>query len=81
MTVDIQCSCCGARETISGRISTGDVLDMVKRGWGSCGSALYCPACSASWPQHNGTRPMASRENTFFVILNRYILAPKEETP
>lgn len=77
MTIDIMCSCCGNHETVSNR-KVSNSVDLIKRGWGSCGSALYCPECTRTWKEHNGDRPMADERNTFFVILNLFMDALRE---
>ena len=59
----IMCSCCGSKERIW--YSASDVNDAVKRGWNSYGTVLYCPKCSATWEERNGTdRKMSGAENT-----------------
>lgn len=77
MKVDIMCSCCGNHETVSNR-KVSNSVDLIKRGWGSCGSALYCPECTRTWKERNGERPMADERNTFFVILNLFMDALRE---
>ena len=65
--MQIQCSNCGA--TRSFKYSAGNVLRIVGvNGWNSCGSALYCPKCSKTWHERNGSRPLASQENTMARI-------------
>ncbi len=66
MTINLCCSRCGANQNIS--YTTASVLKAVKDGWGSYGSALYCPACSATWGDRNHNRPMADEDNTFTAI-------------
>lgn len=78
MKIDIMCSCCGNHETVSNR-KVSNSVDLIKRGWGSCGSALYCPDCTRTWKERNGDRPMADERNTFFVILNLFMDALKED--
>jgi hypothetical protein len=77
MKIDIMCSCCGNHETVSNR-KVSNSIDLIKRGWGSCGSALYCPECTRTWKERNGDRPMADERNTFFVILNLFMDALRE---
>jgi len=77
MKIDIMCSCCGNHETVSNR-TVSNSIDLIKRGWGSCGSALYCPECTRTWKERNGDRPMADERNTFFVILNLFMDALRE---
>lgn len=63
----IMCSCCGAKEEF--QYSVGNVLTIVVgHGWGSCGGALYCPECSATWDERNKGRPMADYKNTIARI-------------
>ena len=66
--VQIQCSCCGTRKNF--KYSVVAVLSkVVDAGWSSFGHALYCPKCSETWEERNGSgRPLASRENTIAVI-------------
>ena len=78
MKIDIMCSCCGNHETVSNR-KVSNSVDLIKRGWGSCGSALYCPECSRTWKERNGDRPMADERNTFFVIMGHFMDAIKKE--
>lgn len=77
MKINIMCSCCGNHETVSNR-KVSNSIDLIKRGWGSCGSALYCPECTRTWKERNGDRPMADERNTFFVILNLFMDALRE---
>ena len=77
MKIDIMCSCCGNHETVSNR-KVSNSIDLIKRGWGSCGSALYCPECTRTWKERNSGRPMADERNTFFVILNLFMDALRE---
>lgn len=63
----IQCSNCG--KTHSFAYSANNVLRAVyTHGWGSYGSALYCPACSNSWEGRNRNRPQAGPAHTIRVI-------------
>lgn len=71
MTIDIMCSCCGYHEKLSNEKIAYSV-DVIKRGWGSCGSALYCPDCTKSWKERNGNREMADERNTFALIMNLF---------
>lgn len=67
MYIYLQCSNCGAKRRVSNRGMqyTGNAI---RQGWGSYGSALYCPECSKTWDKRNPGRPMASTANTFWVI-------------
>lgn len=71
MTINIQCSCCGNHRKLSNE-KIQDTVDFIKSGWGSCGSALYCPECSKTWEERNGSRKMADEKNTFFVIMRLF---------
>ena len=73
MVIDIQCSCCGNHESLENSIDA--TVEKIKRGWGSCGSALYCPKCSKEWKNRNGERQMGDERNTFLVITNLFFSA------
>ena len=65
----IQCSRCGKRRRLT--TSRRESLDRaIQKGWGSCGTALYCPECSKTWNQRN-SKPMSSEANTFHQLLAR----------
>lgn len=64
--VRLQCSNCGAVEEIKNRID--ETEKAIKSGWGSYGSALYCPKCSETWDERNPGRPMADERHTFWII-------------
>ena len=67
----IQCSCCGRK--CSFPYSADNVLRAVYTfGWGSFGSALYCPVCSNSWDERNKNRPQAGPAHTIRVIDGLY---------
>ena len=59
MVIDIQCSCCGNHESLENSIDA--TVEKIKSGWGSCGSALYCPKCSKEWKNRNGKRQILYR--------------------
>ena len=71
MTIDIMCSACGYHEKLS-NAKIDDSVDVIKRGWGSCGSALYCPECTKAWCERNGSRKMADERNTFILIMRLF---------
>lgn len=77
MKIDLICSCCGNKRQISNKTMEYTV-DAIKEGWGSCGSALYCPDCTKTWKERNGDRPMADERNTFFVIMRQFMNAMRE---
>ena len=62
----LSCSNCGASKNTAYNATAA--IRAVKEGWGSYGSALYCPACSATWDARNPGRPMAGETNTIAVI-------------
>lgn len=69
-TLEIVCSNCGKKQKIkctrTGMLSK--IEDVVDKGWGSCGSALYCPECTKTWADRNGNRPMSGKNNTIYRI-------------
>ena len=73
MYINIYCSCCGNRRGVSNK-KVEYTINAIKQGWGSCGSALYCPECSKSWRERNN-KPMADERNTFFVIMSVFMQA------
>lgn len=71
-TITITCSCCGNhRKLLNDKLE--NVVKAIKDGWNSCGSALYCPSCSATWDKRNPGRPMAGEKNTFWLIAEHFI--------
>ena len=79
MKITITCSCCGNHRQISNK-KVEYTAQAIRAGWGSCGSALYCPTCSKSWEDRN-SKPMSDERNTFFVIMRAFSRAmqPPEE--
>lgn len=71
MIIDVQCSCCGNHIKLSNK-KIQYTVDLIKSGWGSCGSALYCQECSKTWKERNGNRKMADERNTFFIIMRLF---------
>ena len=78
MTIDVMCSRCGNHQKLSNK-RIQDTADLIHSGWGSCGSALYCPECAKSWKERNGNRQMGDERNTFFAIMNMFFDAKKAE--
>lgn len=64
----IMCSRCGAKKSFT--YSKANADKVIKEGWGSFGSALYCPECTKSWPERNPDRPQPGDDNTRVVIKN-----------
>lgn len=67
MYVYLQCSNCGRQRRLSNK-HLRYTADVINQGWGSYGSALYCPKCSKTWDERNPGRPMAGDVNTFHVV-------------
>ena len=78
--VTLQCSCCGKRRSVV--YTAFNLASIINDGWGSYGSALYCPKCTRTWEDRNGTnRPMPGKFNTLRIIDELYIeSAPKTVT-
>ena len=62
----ITCSNCGKNVRISNTIE--ETAKIITDGWRSCGSALYCPECIASWQERNGDRQYNDQTQTFWTI-------------
>lgn len=67
----LTCSRCGNHLQV--QISESDADRAIRLGWNSCGSALYCPHCTATWSERNGDRPMGGKGNTFRVIMGMFL--------
>ena len=78
--VTLQCSCCGERRSVV--YTALNAASIIKEGWGSYGSVLYCPKCTRTWEERNGAnRPMPGKFNTLRIIDELYIeSAPKTIT-
>lgn len=77
MNVMVTCSRCGNHRMISNK-KVEYTVEVIKEGWNSFGTALYCPECSKTWKKRNGeNRPLAGEKNTFFLIMNK-LLSSKE---
>jgi hypothetical protein len=77
MYITITCSCCGEHRRLTNK-RVSYTVKAIKDGWGSCGSALYCPRCSRTWQERN-TKPMADESNTFWLIASHFIRATRIE--
>jgi len=75
MNKEISCSRCGNKTDCS---TVEKTVSAVQAGWGSFGSALYCPECVNSWSERNA-HPMADERNTFVAIM-RYLETIDRET-
>lgn len=76
MYFQAQCSRCGHRsrkfdcKKLSMPRSAADAI--ISAGWNSFGDAMYCPACSSTWQERNGTdRPLWGAEHTRQVVADR----------
>lgn len=61
----IMCSNCGKTRRMSTNRMPG--ASTVRAGWGSCGSALYCPECTRTWSNRN-EKPMSTDLNTCELV-------------
>lgn len=69
--VVLQCSCCGKRHSIE--YTAYNVLQTVRSGWNSFGSALYCPDCVKTWEEYNGkNKPLWGDDHTIKMIDEQY---------
>lgn len=68
--ITLQCSNCGSSRTI--RNSMQSALKCVKEGWGSFGSAFYCPDCVKTWYERND-KPLSDRNDTFLRVMNKLL--------
>ena len=66
--LELTCSCCGNHVSLKAR-TVKETVDIIKSGWGSYGSALYCPECTRTWNDRN-SKDMADEKNTFICIMN-----------
>ena len=65
----IMCSRCGSPKEF--KYTATNVLRTLMDGWGSFGSALYCPECSETWNERN-SKCMSVDQNTIDVIDELY---------
>ena len=61
----IQCSNCGMRKDVT---PIGEIANAIQKGWRSFGSALYCPACSATWGKRNREKVLGDEFDTLLTI-------------
>lgn len=66
--VDIQCSNCGKREEMEN--TTENAVQIIKSGWDSIGSALYCPKCVEVIKNSRYGSRLAGEKNTFIAIMH-----------
>lgn len=70
--IDLQCSNCGKFERNVSNEKVENAVKVIKKGWNSFGSALYCPECSVKFEKRNG-KPLSGEKNTFFVIMQHFL--------
>lgn len=68
MKIYIQCSNCGKCEEIENTVDKA--VHIIKSGWNSIGSALYCPKCVEVIKNSRYGDRLAGEKNTFIVIMN-----------
>lgn len=68
MCIYLTCSRCGQHQKSS---DSDNVLKIITDGWGSFGSALYCPECSKTWGERN-SNPMSDSNNTLKIIFDKF---------
>ena len=68
--ITIQCSNCGSSRTI--RNSMQSAINCVEDGWGSFGSAFYCPDCVKTWDERND-KPLSGKNYTFLMVMNKLL--------
>ena len=66
--VDIQCSNCGKREKMENTVD--NAVQIIKGGWNSIGSALYCPKCVEVIKNSRYGNRLAGEKNTFIVLMH-----------
>lgn len=74
--LQIQCSNCGHRSRkykIEYAYEVEQRADeMIKAGWNSYGSVVYCPACVKTWEERNGKdKHMAGGMNTKSIVIEK----------
>lgn len=67
----IQCSCCGNHEEVGRDHMFAE--ELVDKGWGSYGSALYCLNCTETRSDRNSDRKMADHDSTVLTIMSRML--------
>lgn len=75
--ITIQCSNCGKIRNV--RNSMQSALKCVEEGWGSFGSAFYCPDCVKTWDERN-EKPLSDANTTFCRIMNVLIKNVENKT-
>lgn len=75
--VDIQCSNCGKREEMENTVY--NAFQIIKSGWDSIGSALYCQKCVEVIKNSRYGNRLAGEKNTFIVIMHSILNARNRE--
>lgn len=68
--ITLQCSNCGNSRNV--RNSMKSAMKCVEDGWGSFGSAFYCPNCVKTWDERNN-KPLSGKNDTFVRIMNKLL--------
>lgn len=61
----IQCSSCGAHIKLK-----HSFIEIVQEGWGSCGTAVYCPQCVQEFKRITPDRKMNSEAGTIQAAID-----------
>lgn len=81
MWIHIYCSRCSSNRRFSSNDAKTAAVRMVKGGWGSCGTSIYCPTCTRTWAERN-TLPMSDHLNTVAEIMDttiKHITAERDQ--
>lgn len=68
--ITIICSNCGIQRTFP--YSAWNVVSCVRDGWNSYSSCLYCPICSETWSERNGSKQLNGADATIILIDHLY---------
>ena len=68
MWVRVFCSRCGSTRRFSSKSAKVAAMNIVRDGWGSCGTSIYCPKCTKTWAERNSI-PMSDHLNTLAEIM------------
>lgn len=68
MHIYLTCSRCGQNKRMS---DSDKILKIINDGWGSFGSALYCPECCKTWEERN-SNAMSDSNNTLTIIFDKF---------
>lgn len=71
LTEHVTCSCCGHRSP-QRKMTTDTAWSIIKAGWRSYGSVIYCPKCVATWHERNN-KELNGKWSTFEMIMDYYL--------